>query len=201
MRAWCWAIYAVATHKTAYEVADELLHDNGIVPDDFSVFDINLAFLQDGDFIQGHIGSELVLQAVDVDELTVEFFFVLMKLKELGGPLHLIEVHTPLQTLGGRSCGVYADACGAGIVIENVYAGSLVDGEQLVGLEIPGGFVGVPVLFGDGDVLSRKQFYIFWSTITSRHFTYFSNLNMPSRRNNFSNFPEYLGILPCYFFM
>lgn len=108
------AIYAVATHKTAYEVADELLHDNGIVPDDFSVFDINLAFLQDGDFIQGHIGSELVLQAVDVDELTVEFFFVLMKLKELGGPLHLIEVHTPLQTLGGRSCGVYADACGAG---------------------------------------------------------------------------------------
>jgi hypothetical protein len=28
-----------------------------------------------------------------------------MKLKELGGPLHLIEVHTPLQTLGAGAAG------------------------------------------------------------------------------------------------
>ena len=55
------AIYAVATHKAAYEVADELLDDDGIVPHDFSVFDINLSFLQDGDLIQGYIGGELVL--------------------------------------------------------------------------------------------------------------------------------------------
>ncbi len=99
------AIYAVATHKAAYEVADELLDEDGIVPHDFTVFDVNLAFLQDGDFIQGHIGSELALEAVDVDELAVQLFFVLMKLKELGGPLHLIEVHTPLQTLGAGAAG------------------------------------------------------------------------------------------------
>ena len=38
-------------------------------------------------------------------------------------------------------------------VINIVLVGLLVDDQQLIALEVPTGFVGVPVLFGNGDVL------------------------------------------------
>ena len=60
--------------------------------------------MQDGDFVKRDIGSEFVLQAVDVDELAVEFFLVGVELHEEVLPLPLVLLHAPLQAVKlGRS--------------------------------------------------------------------------------------------------
>ena len=57
----------------------------------------DFSLLKDGDFVQWNIRSQLVLQAIDVDELAVELFLVLMQLHELALPLRLVLLHAPFQ--------------------------------------------------------------------------------------------------------
>ena len=69
-----------------------------------------LSLLEDGDFVERHVGCEFVLQAVDIDELAVELFFVLVELHEEVFPLLLVLLHAPLQAVQ-LGCGwVDADA-------------------------------------------------------------------------------------------
>lgn len=49
----------------------------------------NLALLENRDFIQGHIQSQIILQTIDADKFTVEFFFIDMKLNEFSLPYRL----------------------------------------------------------------------------------------------------------------
>ena len=55
-----------------------------------------LPLLEDGDFVERHVGCEFVLQAVDVDELAVELLFVLVQLHEEVLPILLVLLHAPL---------------------------------------------------------------------------------------------------------
>lgn len=72
----------------------------GIAQASLALLSLNRDFtlLKDGDFIQWNIRSKLVLQAIDVDELAVELFLVLMQLHELALPLRLVLLHAPFQT-------------------------------------------------------------------------------------------------------
>ena len=59
----------------------------------------NLSLLEDGDLVERNIGGEFVLQAVDVDELAVELFLVLVELHEEVLPLLLVLLQAPLQAV------------------------------------------------------------------------------------------------------
>lgn len=60
-------------------------------------FNADFSLLQDGHFFQWDIGREFVLQSVDVDELAVELFLVLVQLHEEVLPLLLVGIHQVLQ--------------------------------------------------------------------------------------------------------
>ena len=77
-----------------------MLHQNIVMPYNFTVFYRDFTLLEDGDFIERHIGGEFVLQAVDVDKLTIEFLFILVELHKLMLPLLLVLLHSPCQTIG-----------------------------------------------------------------------------------------------------
>ena len=67
--------------------------------------------LKDGYLVERNIWGEFVLQAVDVDELAVELFFVLVELHEEVLPLLLVLLHAPLQAVK-LGCGrVDTDLC------------------------------------------------------------------------------------------
>ena len=67
--------------------------------------------LKDGYLVERDIGGEFVLQTVDIDELAVELFFVLMQLHEKEFPLLLVLLHAPLQAVK-LGCGrVDSDLC------------------------------------------------------------------------------------------
>ena len=66
--------------------------------------------LEDGYLVERNIRSEVVLQAVDVDKLTVDLF-VLVQLHEEVLPLLLVLLHAPLQAVK-LGCGrVDSDLC------------------------------------------------------------------------------------------
>ena len=69
----------------------------GIAQASLALLSLNRDFtlLKDGDFIQWNIRSQLILQAIDVDELAVELFLVLMQLHKLVFPLRLVLLHAP----------------------------------------------------------------------------------------------------------
>ncbi len=48
--------------------------------------------LQNGDLLQWYIGCQLILKAVYLDELPVEFFFVAVKLEEYFRPFRFVIV-------------------------------------------------------------------------------------------------------------
>ena len=62
------------------DLASPNLSSLGIAQASLALLSLNRDFtlLKDGDFIQWNIRSQLVLQAIDVDELAVEFFLVLV---------------------------------------------------------------------------------------------------------------------------
>ena len=72
-----------------------MLHQNIVMPYNFVVFYRDFTLLEDGDFIERHIWSEFVLQAVDVDKLAIEFLLILVELHELMFPLLLVLLHSP----------------------------------------------------------------------------------------------------------
>ena len=90
--------------------------------------------LQDGDFLRRHVGRQFVLQAVYLDKLAVQFLFVGMKLEELLRPMLPVGIHQVGQAV-------------------RTFALLFVEADEFVLLEVPRGFVGVPVGFADGDVL------------------------------------------------
>ena len=49
---------------------------------ELAVLDLDFALLEDGHFIKRYFRSEFFLKAVDLDELTVQFFFICMKISE-----------------------------------------------------------------------------------------------------------------------
>ena len=59
----------------------------------------DFTLLKDGDFVERNIRSELVLQAINVDELAVELFLVLMQLHKLALPLRLVLLHQVFQAI------------------------------------------------------------------------------------------------------
>ena len=59
----------------------------------------DFTLLEDGDFVERNIWSQLVLQAIDVDELAVELFLVLMQLHKLALPLRLVLLHQVFQAI------------------------------------------------------------------------------------------------------
>lgn len=71
----------------------------GIAQASLALLSLNRDFtlLKDSDFIQWNVRSQLVLQAIDVDELAVELFLVLMQLHKLALPLRLVLLHAPFQ--------------------------------------------------------------------------------------------------------
>ena len=89
----------IASHHTAYGIADELLHHHVSIPLQFALLNLNLSLLQDGDFIQWNIRGQFILQTIDVNELAVQFLFILMELHEETFPLCAIGVITPFHTL------------------------------------------------------------------------------------------------------
>ena len=90
-------IKTVAAHPYTGSVAEELLQYYFIVPLQGIALNAHLALLQDGNFVQRHIGSKLILQAVNINELTVKFFFIGVKLHKEGAPFLMITLHELLQ--------------------------------------------------------------------------------------------------------
>ena len=109
---------AVTPHHAAYGIADKLFNYHIVIPSNHFctkckrfarviTFVIKLtmhvaineyfSLLQDGDFVQWHIGSQLILQTVDVDKLAVEFLFVGMELHEEGFPLTVVLIYEVAQ--------------------------------------------------------------------------------------------------------
>ena len=74
-------------------------------------------------------------------------------------PLLLVLLHSPFQAIVIRELGVDVKAFASLLemlfykVIDIVLVGLLVDGQQFVALEVPTGFVGVPILLADVYVL------------------------------------------------
>lgn len=62
------------------DLASPYLSSLGIAQTSLALLSLNRDFslLKDSDFVERHIGRKLVLQAIDVDELAVEFFLVLV---------------------------------------------------------------------------------------------------------------------------
>ena len=143
-----------------------MLHQDIVMPYNFAVFYRDFTLLEDGDFIKRHIGSELLLQAVDVDKLTIEFLFILVELHELMFPLLFVLLHSPCQAIGIRERGVDIEAFACLLemlfykVIDIFLVGLLIDGQQFIALEVPTGFVRVPILTRDS--------YTFLHTISNR---------------------------------
>lgn len=95
--------------------------------------------MQDGNFLRRHVGHQFVLQAIYLDKLAVQFLLVGMKLEELLCPMLPVGIHQVGQAV-------------------RTFSGFLAEADEFVLLEVPGGFVGVPVGFGDGDVLGDLIF-------------------------------------------
>ena len=77
----------------------------------------DFTLLKDSDFVERHIGRKLVLQAVDVDELAVELFLVLVELLELMLPLLLVLLYAPCQAVELWSSRVDAEAFTSFLVV------------------------------------------------------------------------------------
>ena len=99
----------VASHHTAYGIADELFHKNIPVPaDGVTIASIitwcwnntYLSLLEDGDFPCGNERFQFVLQSIDFDELAIQFFLVIFQLVEFSFPLFLKFFHKVLYAVG-----------------------------------------------------------------------------------------------------
>ena len=119
----------------------------------------DFTLLKDSDFIERHIWSQLVLQAIDVDELAVKLFLVLVQLHKLALPLLLVLRYAPCQAVELWGSWIYADMLARllkmllYLVIDVLHIGILINGQKLVALEIPRGLVGVPVGFREIDIM------------------------------------------------
>ena len=76
-----------------------------------------LTLLKNRDFIKGDIGRKLILQTIDVNELAVEFFLVLVELLELMLPLLLVLLYAPCQAVELWSSRVDAEAFTSFLVV------------------------------------------------------------------------------------
>ena len=99
-----WLIKTIASQHTTYSKANKLLHQYFVVPTETVICNIDFSLLQNGYLRECNIWCKLILQTVYVNELTVELFFVLVKLHEEVFPLCLVLLHTPFQTAKLR-CG------------------------------------------------------------------------------------------------
>ena len=89
-----------------------------------------------GDFVHRDFGMKLVLKTVNLDELTVKFFFVGVELMEKRFPFAFVLSYAPFQSL---RVGLFT--------VSGLYI------EKWAALEVPRSLVGVPILLADGDVL------------------------------------------------
>ena len=77
-----WFVKSVTAHPATDGIANELLDDYVIMPDDFVVLNGNFALLEDCYLIEWNIWREFILQSVDLYELAVQLFLVGVKLIE-----------------------------------------------------------------------------------------------------------------------
>ena len=85
-----WFVKSVTAHPATDGIANELLDDHVIMPNDFVVLNGNFTLLEDCYLLEWHIWRKFILQSVDLYELTVEFFLIVMKLHEEAGPFGFI---------------------------------------------------------------------------------------------------------------
>ena len=111
-------VKTVTTHPNAHHIADELLDDNVIIPDNLTILDCNFSLLEYGHFIKGNIRCQFILQSIDFNELTVKLFFIGMKAIELCFPVHLIHPYEPFQLSWFWSSHIKANTCYIAIVID-----------------------------------------------------------------------------------
>ena len=103
------------------------------MPNYLFVFNTYFTLLQDGDFLRRHVGRQFILQAVYLDKLAVQLLLVGMKLEELLRPMLPVGIHQVGQAV-------------------RTFALLFAEPDEFILLEVPRGFVGVPVRFADGDV-------------------------------------------------
>ena len=76
-----------------------------------------LTLLKNSDFIKGDIGRKLILQTIDVDELAVELFLVLVELIERMLPLLFVLLYAPCLAVELWSCRMEAEAFTSFLVV------------------------------------------------------------------------------------
>ena len=87
-----WFVKSVTAHPATYGIANELLDDYVIMPNDFVVLNGNFALLKDSDFFKWHVWCEFILKSVDFYELAVQLFLVGVKLLEETGPFGFVVI-------------------------------------------------------------------------------------------------------------
>ena len=131
-------VQAITAHPAADGIAEQLLHKDIVIPFDCCTIhtvtsrarkETDFSLLEYGDFVHGYIWMKFVLKTVDLDELTVKLFFVCVELMEKRFPFAFVLVHAPLQAFWVGWFTIYRFHI-----------------QQRAALEIPGGFVSVPVL-------------------------------------------------------
>ena len=136
-----WLVKRIAPHDAAHRIADEALHLVRLRANVIAAFQLSwhiIVTVEDdvhAHFVERHLNGNLVFHVIDLGEETIELFFVSFQLVET-----LIALDLP-RFVGLR------EGC-AGVTITH---------ERQVG-EVPGGFVGVPVDAGEGDILFSNLF-------------------------------------------
>lgn len=125
------------------------------MPNYLSVLNTYFSLLQDGDFLRRHVGRQFVLQVVYLDKLAVQFLLVGMKLEELLRPMFPVGINQVGQAVRTFAC-------------------FLAEADEFVFLEVPRGFVGVPVGTGDSNILLSKFCYSLFIMLYIRNLGYFT---------------------------
>src|SRR5574344_587712 len=118
------------------------------------LLDADFTLLKDSHLVQRHIGCQFVLQAIDFDELAVQFLLVFMELFEAGPPLglHQLQPFLDAAEIGGvegllftRQFVYFADG-----IHKLVFTIQI---DDFIYRKIPGGFMSIPVGFSDSYAL------------------------------------------------
>ena len=80
-----WFVKSVTAHPATDGIANELLDDYVIMPNDIVVLYGDFTLLEDSDFFKWHVWCEFILKSVDFYELAVQLFLVGVKLIEETG--------------------------------------------------------------------------------------------------------------------
>ena len=87
------AVETITSHHTTNNVWYKLLEDNVLIPFKLTILYLYLLLLKNGYLIKWDIRCQFVLKTINLDKLTIKFFFIVMELVELFCPFCDKSIH------------------------------------------------------------------------------------------------------------